>query len=134
MWITIKNKIGLGILFLILFASCEKKSEKMVRWNVLFIAVDDLRPELGCYGKSYMHTPNIDKLAESGAVFTNHFVQIPTCGASRCSMLTGMLPKSTKYLSNEACRTFISGKPEMKIFVPSIEAISPLNIKIKAQN
>ncbi len=80
--------------------------------NVLFICVDDLRPELGCYGNTYIHSPNIDNLAASGTLFTNQFVQIPTCGASRCSMLTGMLPKTTGYLSNEACRTFISGKPE----------------------
>lgn len=83
--------------------------------NVLFICVDDLRPELGCYGNSYIHSPNIDKLAQTGAVFTNHFVQVPTCGASRCCMLTGMLPKTTGCLSNEACRTFISGKPESDI-------------------
>jgi len=73
-----------------------------------------MRPELGCYGADYIHSPNIDKLAGSGAVFTNHFAQVPTCGASRCSMLTGMLPKTTGYLSNEACRTYISGKPETK--------------------
>ncbi|WP_319481370.1 sulfatase [uncultured Draconibacterium sp.] len=76
--------------------------------NVLFICVDDLRPELGCYGKDYIHSPNIDKLAESGSVFTNHYVQIPTCGASRYSMLTGMLPKTTAELSNEACKKFIA--------------------------
>lgn len=80
--------------------------------NVLFIAVDDLRPELGCYGADYIHSPNIDKLAASGAVFTNQFVQIPTCGASRYSLLTGMLPRTKQLLSNEACHNFISGKPE----------------------
>ncbi|PIF06641.1 MAG: sulfatase [Draconibacterium sp.] len=83
--------------------------------NVLFIAIDDLRPELGCYGKSYIHSPNIDKLASTGAVFTNHFVQVPTCGASRYSMLTGMLPKTKGCLSNEAIHNFISGKPENEI-------------------
>ena len=80
--------------------------------NILFICVDDLRPELGCYGNNYIHSPNIDKLAKTGAVFTNHYVQVPTCGASRFSLLTGMLPKTKGHLSNEACRTFISGKPE----------------------
>ncbi len=80
--------------------------------NILFITIDDLRPELGCYGNDYIKSPNIDKLAESGAVFTNHFVQIPTCGASRYSMLTGMLPKTKGHLSNEACRNLISRKPE----------------------
>jgi arylsulfatase A-like enzyme len=80
--------------------------------NILFIAIDDLRPELGCYGNDYIKSPNIDRLAETGAVFTNHFVQVPTCGASRYSLLTGMLPKTKGHLSNEACRNYIAGKPE----------------------
>jgi arylsulfatase A-like enzyme len=86
----------------------DKKSDKP---NVLFIAIDDLRPELGCYGKDYIHSPNMDKLASEGVVFTNHFVQVPTCGASRYSMLTGMLPKTTGDLSNEAIRDRISQQP-----------------------
>ena len=57
--------------------------------NVLVICVDDLRPELGCYGKDYIHSPNIDALAEQGVLFENHYVQAPTCGASRYAMLTG---------------------------------------------
>ncbi len=76
--------------------------------NVLLICIDDLRPELGCYGKEYIHSPNIDKLGSTGVVFTNHFVQVPTCGASRASMLTGLFPKTPGYLSNEACRKFIA--------------------------
>lgn len=80
--------------------------------NVLFICVDDLRPELGCYGANYMKSPNLDKLGSSGIVFNNHFTQVPTCGASRASLLTGLLPASKEHLSNEACRKFISGKPE----------------------
>lgn len=80
--------------------------------NVLFICIDDLRPELGCYGANYIKSPNLDKLAASGVLFTHQFVQVPTCGASRCAILTGMLPQKTGYLSNEACHTYISGKPE----------------------
>lgn len=96
--------------------SCSMSKKKLTHQtpNVLFICVDDLRPELGCYGADYIHSPNIDKLAASGALFTNQFAQIPTCGASRYCMLTGMLPKTTGYLSNEACHTYISGKPESK--------------------
>lgn len=60
--------------------------------NVLFIAVDDLRPELGCYGQTHMVTPNIDSLASQGRVFRNHYVSVPTCGASRYSMMTGLRP------------------------------------------
>ena len=57
--------------------------------NVLFICVDDLRPELGCYGREYIHSPNIDRLAAEGRRFTHHYVQAPTCGASRYALLTG---------------------------------------------
>ena len=65
--------------------------------NVLFIAVDDLRPDLGCYGVGYAPSPNIDRLAKQGMVFRNHFVQVPTCGASRYSMLTGRSPAVTGF-------------------------------------
>ena len=57
--------------------------------NVLLICVDDLRPELNCYGKDYIHSPNIDTLASQGRAFHRHYVQAPTCGASRYAMLTG---------------------------------------------
>jgi len=80
--------------------------------NVLFICIDDLRPELSCYGNKYIHSPNIDKLAQTGALFKNHFVQVPTSGASRGSMLTGMFPTNTSQLSNEVIRDFISSQPE----------------------
>lgn len=57
--------------------------------NVLLICVDDLRPELGCYGVKYIRSPNIDRLAKRGRLFTRHYVQAPTCGASRYALLTG---------------------------------------------
>lgn len=57
--------------------------------NVLFIAVDDLRPELGAYGRDYIASPHIDQLAASGLLFERHYVQAPTCGASRYALLTG---------------------------------------------
>ena len=70
--------------------------------NVLFIAVDDLRPELGCYGASYAQSPNIDALAKRSLRFENHFVQVPTCGASRYALLTGRSPAFSKALGNGA--------------------------------
>jgi len=57
--------------------------------NVLLICVDDLRPELGCYGNQIIRTPNIDKLAYSGYLFYNHYVQSAICGPSKSSLLTG---------------------------------------------
>jgi arylsulfatase A-like enzyme len=60
--------------------------------NVLFIAVDDLRPELRCYGENHMVTPHIDTLASQGRLFRNHYVAVPTCGASRYALMTGLRP------------------------------------------
>lgn len=70
--------------------------------NILFICIDDLRPELGCYGKSHMHTPNIDKLAVEGRLFSRHYVQVPTCGASRACLLSGRYPRTKSDRGNHA--------------------------------
>ncbi len=59
------------------------------RPNVLLLCVDDLRPELKCFGVDYVRSPNIDKLAARGRPFRRHYVQAPTCGASRYTLLTG---------------------------------------------
>ena len=96
-------------------SSLTKDSQKNP--NVLFIAIDDLRPELGCYGKQYIKSPNIDKLAESSALFTNHFVQVPTCGASRFSMLTGMLPKVKGHLRNNAIEKYVTQQAGPETFI-----------------
>ncbi|MEM9111302.1 MAG: sulfatase [Planctomycetota bacterium] len=73
-------------------ASSQPDRPEHNRYNVLFIAVDDLRPELGCYGVDYVQTPHIDRLAERGVVFNQHFVAVPTCGTSRYALLTGRSP------------------------------------------
>jgi len=61
--------------------------------NILFIAVDDLRPELNSYGAAHIHSPNIDRLAAQGIQFNNAFVQQSICMASRASLLTGLRPE-----------------------------------------
>lgn len=63
--------------------------------SVLFIAVDDLRPELGAYGAAHMVTPNIDALAASAVTFARAFVQQAVCSPSRTSFLTGRFPDTT---------------------------------------
>jgi iduronate 2-sulfatase len=70
--------------------------------NVLFICVDDLRPQLPSYGQNFMVTPHLDQLAAQSLVFDNHFVQVPTCGASRCSLLTGARPQTMQAVTNSA--------------------------------
>ncbi|MDE0682418.1 MAG: sulfatase-like hydrolase/transferase, partial [Candidatus Poribacteria bacterium] len=70
------------------------------QYNVLFIAVDDLRPLLGCYGHSEMHTPNIDRLAKQGTLFNRAYCQFPVCNPSRVSVLTGWRPDTTRIYDN----------------------------------
>lgn len=66
------------------------------RPNILFIAVDDLRLELGCYGVKEIKSPNLDRLASSGVAFTHAYCQQAVCNPSRASLMTGLRPDSTK--------------------------------------
>ncbi len=70
--------------------------------NVLFIVVDDLKPLLGCYGASWIKSPNIDRLAARGTLFTASYCQVSFCAPSRMSVLTGMRPDSTRVFFNPA--------------------------------
>lgn len=68
------------------------------RPNVLFIAVDDLKPLTGRYGVENVVTPNLDRLADRSTVFTSAYTQYPVCGPSRASLLTGLRPESNGVL------------------------------------
>ena len=107
------------LLFSVITSGAEsaKSAEKATpdRPNILFIAIDDLRAELGVYGNKVIQTPNLDKLAASGTAFNNHFVQVPTCGASRHSLLTGMRPSSQGHLKNGVTEKLTSNKPEAEL-------------------
>jgi len=83
---------------LALGAGCGPRQESRLghRPNVLFIAVDDLRPTLGAYGDPYIKTPNLDRLARSGAVFLAAHAQQALCNPSRASLMTGLRPDSIR--------------------------------------
>lgn len=72
------------------------------RPNVLFIAIDDLRNDLGALGASHARTPQLDAFAATARVFSHHYVQVPTCGASRCALLRGRYPSEPVHVSNNA--------------------------------
>ncbi len=76
---------------LLLFAISAAESRQP---NILFIAVDDLKPTLGCYGDTTAQTPEIDRLASRGTVFTNAQCQWPVCGPSRASLMTSLYPEA----------------------------------------
>jgi iduronate 2-sulfatase len=80
----------LPVTFSAVFTSCGGKAgEEQKQPNVLFVMVDDLRPDLNCYGNQQIISPNIDKLAREGVLFERAYVQQAICMASRASLLTG---------------------------------------------
>lgn len=89
--------ISLAVLF---SCSSKKQIEEKVNLkpNILFIAVDDLRPELNFYGVHQIKSPNLDKLAEESLVFTRSYCNVPVCGASRASLLTGSRPTRHRFI------------------------------------
>ena len=67
--------------------------------NVLFIMVDDLRPELFVYAQDHIKSPNIDALAAQGVTFNRAYCNVPVCGASRASILSGVRPTQDRFLT-----------------------------------
>ncbi len=103
----------------LVFTSCNKtiSEKKQTKPNVLLLYMDDLRPELASYGASQIQSPNIDALAEKGVKFTNAYCNVPVCGASRASMLTGMLPTKNRFLNYN---TFVEKETPNAITLPQL--------------
>ncbi|NPA35799.1 MAG: sulfatase-like hydrolase/transferase [Chlorobi bacterium] len=106
-------KRALFLLFITLI-SMQTYSQKK---NVLFIAVDDLKPLIGAFGDTYAITPNIDKLAEEGYMFENAYTQQAVCAPSRASMLTGLRPDRTKVWD---LKTKIRSKNPQVVTLPQV--------------
>ena len=87
LFVCISNSIG--------FSNLPKK-------NILFIAIDDLRPELGCYGSKIVKSPNIDRLAKEGRQFDRAYCQQSICSPSRASLMTGARPDGIGIIENRA--------------------------------
>ena len=90
-------KKTVSLLCVLLFVNAAKiVAQKSAKPNILFIAVDDFKPEIGAYGNTLIKTPNIDRLAKMGTVFLNNYCQQAVCGPTRASLMTGMRPDVTK--------------------------------------
>jgi len=90
---TFNKIISIAFCTLITLSSTAQQSKKP---NILFIAVDDLKTILGCYGDKTIKTPNIDRIAKRGTVFMNNYCQQAVCGPTRASIMTGRRPDYTK--------------------------------------
>lgn len=92
----------LASLILTLTVSCKvaKEKEPSKPLNVIWINADDLGRELACYGNPDIKTPNIDKLAQQGTLYTNAYANAPICSSSRSSQITGMYPTTVNSLDH----------------------------------
>jgi iduronate 2-sulfatase len=89
-------------LLLLLLTSIIAGRTEAARPNILFIAIDDLRPELGCYGSTIAKSPHLDKLAAEGLLFKRAYCQQSICSPSRASLMTGARPDTIRVIENTA--------------------------------
>lgn len=102
--ISLKTKSNLlpAILVFIAACVCGHAAGTPSRPNVLFIAIDDLRNDLGALGATHARTPQLDAFAATARIFNHHYVQVPTCGASRAALLRGRYPSEAAHVANSA--------------------------------
>lgn len=120
--------VALGVIALLL-ATVTTGTHAAEKLNVLFIAADDMRPQLGCYGDPVAKSPSIDALAQRGMLFNRSYVQQALCSPSRISMLSGRYPATTGIF--EIGRPLRATMPDITTFGRSgaSHAAAPATIK-----
>ena len=93
------QRAWLSVLAFVFLSGICPSEIKASKPNILMIIVDDLRPQLGCYGHKETYSPNIDRIAAEGTLFENAYVQVPVCGASRASLMTGLYPTANRFVT-----------------------------------
>jgi arylsulfatase A-like enzyme len=94
-------------------------------YNVLFIAVDDLNDWVAAYGKhAGVKTPNIDRLAKQGMLFTRAYCSAPACNPSRASMLTGVRPSTSGvYGNSQPWRPVLPNAVTLSVSIDSMKIV-----------
>jgi hypothetical protein len=131
LWKSIENLQGLknfrGLLWIttIFLISCnpQKPAEFNVeelgfRPNILWITCEDIGPVLGCYGDTAASTPNLDRLAREGVMFTNAFSVAGVCAPSRHALITGMYPASTGGHNMRTINNLVDDLPDYGVVLP----------------
>ena len=87
------------------FLSCQKKEKPVKRPNILWLYVEDISPNLSCYGDENVNTPNIDALAENGIRFTSTIMPAPVCSPLRSAIITGVMQTTLGTHNHHSSRT-----------------------------
>ncbi len=101
-------------------SSFELRASNLPPPNILWFVVDDMSPNLGCYGETAIQTPNVDRLAAEGTKFTRAYVTAPVCSTCRSALITGM------YQTTIGAHHHRSGRGELKIHLP--EDVAPVPV------